>query len=452
MTDNETNNSNSNGNTIDYIPCNDCGTMVPEANMMMHQAHACGGRARPTVATSSVAAEVPRTNNDESQQVVIDISESPAKKPASSATTMTTSKRSIVPHDLGLRRRRQRTSEIDDDDSSINEMTEHDMNNSNNSNEDVIDLSNEPEVATVVDDETWSCPQCTLTNPLTKYRCEACQYSNTALRPPDATRSERLVDDFGLNGFMDDPTEQQPPSSTMLQSVGGGALLGSLLGGAASYMRGRSVADGMMEGAVSGAVGGAIADTVRSPPSAARSSATRGHPPYPTFGTQQSRRAPRASLQVRQHRDNSGRLVTSVVSSSGGGRMQRVERPGGEDPLMSLMMAMGGDGGGLQQQQHQHGNTIDGMGYEQLLQAFGDGTENMGADEQVIQSLPIRKLQDIKKELPEGDARECCICLDEFEVGETRKTLPCLHGFHSHCIDKALRNRGCCPICNSSLS
>lgn len=82
--------------------------------------------------------------------------------------------------------------------------------------------------------------------------------------------------------------------------------------------------------------------------------------------------------------------------------------------------------------------------YEELLAAFGDGTENLGADEGMIQSLPTQKLEG----KPEG---ECAICLDPFQSGHTRKTLPCLHGFHPDCVDHWLRSNGSCPICKHRL-
>ncbi|KAI2491103.1 hypothetical protein MHU86_23454 [Fragilaria crotonensis] len=94
----------------------------------------------------------------------------------------------------------------------------------------------------------------------------------------------------------------------------------------------------------------------------------------------------------------------------------------------------------------------DGMGYEQLLRAFGNGTENMGASESDIQSLPISTISNVENELPEGNARQCCICLDDFQSGDKRKTLPCNHGYHPDCIDKALRTRARCPICNATLN
>jgi E3 ubiquitin-protein ligase SDIR1 len=47
--------------------------------------------------------------------------------------------------------------------------------------------------------------------------------------------------------------------------------------------------------------------------------------------------------------------------------------------------------------------------------------------------------------------RECSICLDAFVVGCSRKTLPCLHGFHEECIDRWLRTNGSCPICKHTV-
>jgi Ring finger domain len=90
--------------------------------------------------------------------------------------------------------------------------------------------------------------------------------------------------------------------------------------------------------------------------------------------------------------------------------------------------------------------------FEQLLRIFGDGTENMGADEMDIDVLPTQTIINVEKELPSKDLRQCVICLDDFKSGDQRKTLPCLHGYHKACIDRALRNRAYCPLCNSGLN
>lgn len=402
---------------IDYTLCDDCGVMVPDSNFEIHQARNCGGRARAADAN------------------VIDVATPPTmKRPSNSPGVFRSRQRQRIEksdsEDDEASMDQESSSNVldDEDDDEIQEV--HDVDQIQEVH-DVVDLTASPDAS----NEEWSCPKCTLLNPNNRPRCEACQYVNPALRAPDATRSERLIDDFG---------SPQPGNGSLL-NVGGGALLGGLLGGAASYMRGRSVADGMMEGVVSGAVGGAIVDSMLSSPrrnprpvTAARSGAAMGHPAYPSLSPARApstRQAPRASFQVRQQRRGNGRMLTTVIRSDGTTRYG-----GNEDPLMALMMAFG----------HGQNNGVDGMNYEQLLQRFGDGTENMGAEEGTIAQLPVSTISNPEKELPE-DSRQCCICLDDFEKGASRKTLPCLHGFHEECIDRALRNRGCCPICNQSV-
>jgi Ring finger domain len=99
------------------------------------------------------------------------------------------------------------------------------------------------------------------------------------------------------------------------------------------------------------------------------------------------------------------------------------------------------------QQNQQRGNRS----YEELLRRFGNGAENMGASESDILSLPNTMISNVEIDLPEVNARMCCICLDDFQAGHMLTTLPCRHGFHLDCINKALRIRGRCPLCNATV-
>jgi hypothetical protein len=92
----------------------------------------------------------------------------------------------------------------------------------------------------------------------------------------------------------------------------------------------------------------------------------------------------------------------------------------------------------------------DGMSYDQLLQAFGNGTENMGASDGDLQQLPISTVVDPDKDLPEN-LRTCNICLEDFAAGDERRTLPCLHGYHKECSDKWLKTNASCPVCKHSI-
>ncbi|CAF2374033.1 unnamed protein product [Rotaria sp. Silwood2] len=45
----------------------------------------------------------------------------------------------------------------------------------------------------------------------------------------------------------------------------------------------------------------------------------------------------------------------------------------------------------------------------------------------------------------------CDICLNEYRSDDNLRTIPCLHRFHSKCIDKWLKKNSKCPMCRSDL-
>ena len=145
------------------------------------------------------------------------------------------------------------------------------------------------------------------------------------------------------------------------------------------------------------------------------------------------------------------------AASSGGGYWG--SRSGAEDSDAILARLLG-----LQSQRHtglvfgrhhhHHGggprDSIDNMSYEQLLERYGDGSENRGASSGAISSLPVSKVGD-PQSLPD-DKRQCSICLEDFESGDDRTSLPCLHGFHTECVNRWLKSNGICPVCKTSVS
>ncbi|CAM8910835.1 unnamed protein product [Rhodiola kirilowii] len=68
------------------------------------------------------------------------------------------------------------------------------------------------------------------------------------------------------------------------------------------------------------------------------------------------------------------------------------------------------------------------------------------AVEALIQDLPKFRL----KAVP-ADCTECPICLEEFQMGDEVRGLPCAHNFHVACIDEWLRLNVKCPRCRSSV-
>jgi hypothetical protein len=398
----------------------------------------------------------------------------------------------------------------DDNDNEPNRDARRDSSGSVLQVGDIVDLVNstggQDEIMDADAAQEWPCPRCTLHNPETFSVCEACNYSRQSaaaagagagadtstssssnhtsayastdgVRAADPVRRDRLVAD----PFADQDQQQQDQPASYMTS---GALLGGVLGVAGAYLRGRPLGSAALHGAMNGAIGGAVLAVLqefvppRTPPrdnrrrsSSSRNRTTTNHanvPPAaaaaaattatPDFSSPQQ-------VRVVRNRDRNGRVTTTVYTSSsspmGGDRRgnrngRQVAGAGQEDPMLAYIMQamanspggrfdmMAGGGGGMM-----GGQDVDGMSYEQLLQRFGDGSENRGADEGTIRSLPSVAVHDPDK-LPE-DCRTCCICLEAFGAGGMRKTLPCLHGFHQTCIDKWLRTNGACPICKHHI-
>lgn len=241
--------------------------------------------------------------------------------------------------------------------------------------------------------EEWACPRCTLLNPTTLPKCGACNYNREQQqRAADPVRRERLVQSNSNSSAARRPTN----GSFML----GGSVVGCVLGAVIGLATGNPVG-GALEGAMNGAMSGAVIDSV----------SRNVHP----------------QQQV----------------------MQRQQQARASDPMLAMMMEQSMNPAVAQRYARQN---VDGMTYEQRLQAFGDGseTQNRGANEQAIASLPTSRVQE-QSCTTNSDHSSCPICLDEFKEGDNRKTLPCLHGFHGKCVDKWLRKNASCPICKHSI-
>lgn len=50
-----------------------------------------------------------------------------------------------------------------------------------------------------------------------------------------------------------------------------------------------------------------------------------------------------------------------------------------------------------------------------------------------------------------GDQVRCTICLEDFVRGDSLKTMPCMHIYHSMCIDRWLWTDNSCPVCKTPI-
>lgn len=72
-----------------------------------------------------------------------------------------------------------------------------------------------------------------------------------------------------------------------------------------------------------------------------------------------------------------------------------------------------------------------------------------GFNEQELELLPRFIYH---KEKLEQEDEQCCICLMEYKEEEELKTLPCVHSFHSGCIDGWLKREKSCPLCKAEVA
>jgi len=69
-----------------------------------------------------------------------------------------------------------------------------------------------------------------------------------------------------------------------------------------------------------------------------------------------------------------------------------------------------------------------------------------GIPQSQIERLPThtvsqRDVEQVSKLAP------CTGCLETPKAGDVLRTLPCLHKFHAHCVDRWLRTKPSCPVC-----
>mmetsp|Transcript_29479 Transcript_29479/g.28629 ORF Transcript_29479/g.28629 Transcript_29479/m.28629 type:complete len:90 (-) Transcript_29479:45-314(-) len=71
----------------------------------------------------------------------------------------------------------------------------------------------------------------------------------------------------------------------------------------------------------------------------------------------------------------------------------------------------------------------------------------------IINCLPERTLTEeyLERVKEDSSLSKCLICMEVYEVEESIRTMPCLHYFHTGCIDKWLTRGKTCPICKFDI-
>ncbi|XP_010918134.1 NEP1-interacting protein 1 [Elaeis guineensis] len=75
-----------------------------------------------------------------------------------------------------------------------------------------------------------------------------------------------------------------------------------------------------------------------------------------------------------------------------------------------------------------------------------------GMSEDSVDKLPKIKITADNNVDASGDQICCSVCLQDFQIGETARSLPeCRHIFHLPCIDNWLTRHGSCPLCRRDI-
>ncbi|CAD6223979.1 unnamed protein product [Miscanthus lutarioriparius] len=82
---------------------------------------------------------------------------------------------------------------------------------------------------------------------------------------------------------------------------------------------------------------------------------------------------------------------------------------------------------------------------------FGTGGTN-GMARVAIDALPVVRFTERSNVDASGELIACSVCLQEFEAGDSARSLPvCRHTFHLPCIDGWLLRHASCPLCRRAV-
>ena len=154
-----------------------------------------------------------------------------------------------------------------------------------------------------------------------------------------------------------------------------------------------------------------------------------------------------------------------ILPGFGGGIRVRLITNDGSPSVVPLPFGLahgGGFGGGFMFSNLPFGEE---MTYEQLLELQERmGFAYRGATEDQISRLPRSIFQEVEEKQSSASVGDqpkhengtcsttCAICLEDYTKGQEIRTLPCMHNFHSACVDKWLLTNKSCPVCKMDIA
>lgn len=349
------------------------------------------------------------------------------------------------------------------------------------------------------DGSKWACKLCTFLNHRSLPRCEMCEMPMSEdERPPDQNYYDTLINDADL-GYRDAQGMRQrrrqrtrDMEGLLSERVDGGvSTRGGGSGGGGERFDGARLATDAATGSAIGAVGAGL--LAAATPGARRGrifasmvqGAVAGGVVGAALGGGLRRETENASGRRCEGRDvnrdnapNVGRDLADVGRPTrtdirrsraalrqreiGGGFEENITLPSepeittSEVNRLRVRLTRNVEGAPVLE-----GNSPEQVNPDRMLQMLGFfpmGSEGHGlrrsrraASAGAIAALPEEKLSEASLARL-GDNSQCCICLEDFCVGDMMTRLPCLHTYHTACIGDWLRASGTCPVCKHRVN